>query len=109
MTPHVTAPVPRGRPAQGPQDVLHGRRGDPAKTRANDIAKIHLYHQVGISNYVMIDEQKEDGPRSLVHYRRESAGYVAVPVPENGVLLQAAHVRLRLRASRVVCLDARPD
>jgi hypothetical protein len=75
-------------------------------TRANDITKIDLYYQLGIPEYVMIDRQREDGPRSLIHRRWEPTGWVVTEGDENGVLLQAANVRLRLRDNRAVCFDA---
>jgi colicin import membrane protein len=75
-------------------------------TRSNDVTKITLYHQLGIPDYVMIDQQRENGPRSLVHYHWEQAGYRTVPGSENGVLLQCANVRLCLRDNGAVCFDA---
>ncbi len=75
-------------------------------TRSNDITKIDLYLQLGIPEYVMIDQQREDGPRSLIHRRWEPTGWIVTPGDENGVLLQAANVRLRLRDNRAVCFDA---
>jgi Uma2 family endonuclease len=75
-------------------------------TRTNDITKIDLYYQVQVPEYVMIDQEREDGPRSLIHCRWEPTGWVVTVGDQNGVVLQAAHVRLRLRDNRVVCFDA---
>ncbi len=63
-------------------------------TRSNDVEKIALYHQLGIPDYVIIDQHRENGPRSLVHYRWEPAGYVEVPGSANGVLLACVNVSL---------------
>ena len=73
--------------------------------RGTDEAKIALYHQVGIRDYVMIDQLREDGPRWLRHFRWQPGGYAELPVSANGVLLAVAHVRIQLRDNRVVCLD----
>ncbi len=75
--------------------------------RSTDEAKIALYHQVGIPDYVMIDQLREDGPRWLRHFRWQHGGYAELPVSANGVLLAVAHVQIRLRDNRVVCFDER--
>jgi colicin import membrane protein len=75
-------------------------------TRSTDLAKIDLYCQLQIPEYVMIDQQRDDGPRSLIHRRWDSIGWIETPGDANGVLLQAANVRLSLRDERVVCFDA---
>ncbi len=78
-------------------------------TRENDVTKIDLYYQLEISEYVMIDQERDDGPRSLMHRRWESTGWVETPGSANGVVLQAANVRLRLRDNRLICFDATSD
>ncbi len=75
-------------------------------TRSNDIIKIDLYYQLQVPEYVMIDQEREGGPRSLIHHRWTPNGWVTTPGDENGVVLVAANVRLRLRENRVVCFDA---
>ncbi len=57
----------------------------------------------------MIDQQREGGPRSLIHRRWDSADWIVTQGGANGVVIQAANVRLRLRDNRVVCFDATTD
>jgi Uma2 family endonuclease len=44
-------------------------------TRANDVvAKVEHYHRAGVPVYVIVDEEVEEGPLRLVHYRWGWAG-----------------------------------
>src|SRR5262249_5214957 len=43
--------------------------------RSNDVVeKVALYHQANVPEYVIIDQQREGGPRSLIHYRHAPGG-----------------------------------
>ncbi len=78
-------------------------------SRTNDIRKIDLYYQLEIPEYVLIDQERDDGPRALIHRRWEPTGWVETRDGGNGVVIQAANVRLRLRDDHVVCFDATTD
>jgi colicin import membrane protein len=77
-------------------------------TRVNDVAtKFSHYHTVGVPFYVIIDQEKEDGPRVLRAFRRAREAYVEVPLdPEGQVMLPRLDLRLGLADDRVVCFDA---
>jgi colicin import membrane protein len=77
-------------------------------TRTNDVdAKIAEYHQVGVPLYVLVDQQRENGPRQLLVYRDTPAGYELAPLDEQGCFLLAPlGLRVGLRDNRTVCFDA---
>src|SRR5205807_701111 len=77
-------------------------------TRENDVThKVRLYHRAGVPDYVIIDQQREGGPRRLLHYRHAPAGYEEVPPDAQGrVPLAAVGLLLGLRDNALVCHDA---
>jgi hypothetical protein len=78
-------------------------------TRSNDVErKPELYHQVGVPLYVLIDQQREGGPRRLVGYTWGPQGYEELPLDEQGrLVLGQFGLALLVRTDRLVCLDAR--
>ncbi len=77
-------------------------------TRVNDVvAKFAEYRLVGVPLYVVIDQEREGGPRSLLGYRLTPDGYVAAPLNAEGRLpLRPLGLHLGLRDGRVTCHDA---
>ncbi len=77
-------------------------------TRVNDVVhKLGEYHTVEVRFYVIIDQEREDGPRSLRAFRWTQAQYVEVPPDAQGrILLPVVNLRLGLRDDRAVCFDA---
>jgi Uma2 family endonuclease len=80
-------------------------------TRGNDVdIKPEHYHRAGIPLYVIVDQQREDGPRWLTGYEHRADGYVQLPPGADGRLtLAPVGIRLGLRDGRVVCWDAESD
>jgi len=80
-------------------------------TRSNDVdIKPEHYHRAGVPFYVLVDQQREDGPRQLVAYEHRADGYVAMRFDADGRLtLAPLGLRLGLRGERVVCWDATSD
>lgn len=77
-------------------------------TRENDVVhKFREYHQAGVPMYVLVDQQREGGPRRLVGYRHTPDGYEPIPLDAQGRLfLEPVGLWLALRDERVVCFDA---
>jgi hypothetical protein len=92
-----------------------GRRRSPTliveiaspHTRVNDVVtKFAYYHDLQIPEYVIIDQEKPNGPRKLLHYRYSPKEYVLVPPDEQGLVhLPVVKVRLGLRDNRAICFD----
>jgi Uma2 family endonuclease len=80
-------------------------------TRVNDVtSKFEEYYRAGVPLYVIVDQEREDGPRRIVAYRRTPQAYEAVVLDERGrVLLEELGVRLGLRDNHLVCWDAATD
>jgi colicin import membrane protein len=78
-------------------------------TRTNDVdRKIEEYHQAGVPLYVLVDQQREGGPRELRVYRNTPAGFELAPLDGQGCFLLAPlGLRLGLRDNRTVCFDAK--
>lgn len=78
------------------------------KSRENDVVrKVPEYHRAGVPLYVIVDQEREDGPRRLVCYRRTTKGFVRMPLDAQGrVLLKPLGLLLGLRDGLVVCYDA---
>src|SRR5262249_22045640 len=69
--------------------------------------KVEHYHRARVPLYVIVDQEKEDGPRRLVGYRDTPEGYVPLVPDEQGRLaLEPLGVLLGLRDNRIVCYDA---
>jgi Uma2 family endonuclease len=77
-------------------------------TRGNDVElKPELYHRGGVRHYIIVDQEREDGPRSVVSRRWTPDGYVVEPPDVNGrVRLDALGLLLGLRDGRVRLYDA---
>lgn len=76
--------------------------------RVNDVVhKFREYHEAGVPLYVIVDQEREAGPRQLRGYRRTPRGYEPIPLEESGrLLLEPLRLYLGLRENRVVCFDA---
>ena len=76
-------------------------------TRTNDVdTKPEHYHRAGVQQYVIIDQQREDGPRQLIDRRWTMDGYVIEPPDGDGrVRLEALGLLVGLRDNRVVVFD----
>ncbi len=77
-------------------------------TRTNDVdLKPDLYHRGGVQQYVLIDQQRQDGPRQIVSRRWTPVGYVIEPPDAAGrIRLDDLGLLLGLRNNRVVVFDA---
>ncbi len=76
-------------------------------TRRNDVIKLEHYHRAGVRQYVMIDQQSENGPRRLIDNRWTPNGYVQEPLDANGrVVVPSLGLLLGLRDNRIYILDA---
>lgn len=78
------------------------------QARNNDVVtKVAEYHRAKVPLYVIVDQEKENGPRQLVGYRYEADQFVRLPLDEQGrLLLGPLRLWLQLRDERVVCFDA---
>jgi hypothetical protein len=78
-------------------------------TRVNDVVhKFDHYYRAGIPVYVIIDQEREDGPRRLRAYRRKSHGYAEIESDDRyRVDLPLLGVMIGLRDDRAVCWDLR--
>ncbi len=77
-------------------------------TRTNDVdRKPEHYHRAGVRQYVIVDQQREDGPRQIVDRRWTADGFVIEPADSNGrVRLDSLGLLIGLRDNRVVIFDA---
>jgi Uma2 family endonuclease len=77
-------------------------------TRENDVdRKPDLCHRGGVQQYVIIDQETEDGPRTIVSRRWTPDGYVIEPLDANGrAALPSLGLLLGLRDNRVRLYDA---
>jgi Uma2 family endonuclease len=78
------------------------------QARDNDVVtKVREYYRARVPLYVLVDQEREEGPRRLVGYRRGPRKYVAMPQDEQGrLLLEPVRLLMGLRDERVVCWDA---
>jgi colicin import membrane protein len=76
-------------------------------TRTNDVdSKLEEYHRVGVPLYILVDQEREDGPRQIRAYEHQPESYVEVPLDSRGRLfLGPFGLCLGLREGRVVCYD----
>jgi hypothetical protein len=77
-------------------------------SRDNDaVTKVDHYHQASIPLYVLIDQKKEGGPRSLLAYRWQPQRYQEAPLDGQGrLLIPELGLHLSVRDDRAVCHDA---
>jgi Uma2 family endonuclease len=80
-------------------------------TRENDVVhKFGHYHTVGIPLYVIIDQEKENGPRTLRAYRREPSRYAEIAPDDRGrVDLPLLDLKIGLLDNRAACFDLRTN
>jgi colicin import membrane protein len=78
------------------------------RVRDNDVViKVDHYYRARVPQYVIIDQEREGGPRRLLGYRRGRRGYLPVAPDEQGRLpLEPVGLLLGLRANWAVCYDA---
>lgn len=76
-------------------------------SRDNDVVrKPEDYHRLDIPLYVLIDQQRERGPRHLHGYRWTPAGYEELPLDAGGrLLLEPVDLWLALEDGWVACYD----
>jgi hypothetical protein len=76
-------------------------------TRVNDMVnKVDHYYRVGVPHYIVIDQEREGGPRQLVGFRPGAGKYEREPLEADGSLkLPELGLRLSLRDGRLVCWD----
>lgn len=88
-------------------ELVSPRDRDP-KSRDNDVVtKLDYYRRFGVPIYLIVDQEREDGPRSLILYHLTADGYVEEPADDEGrVLLDPVRVLVGLRDGHVVCFDA---
>jgi Uma2 family endonuclease len=81
---------------------------DAPQIRDNDVKiKRSQYYRVGVPLYVIVDQEREGGPRQLVGYRRDKRQYKPIPLDRDGrLLLEPVGILLGIRDNRVVCYDA---
>lgn len=77
------------------------------RVRDNDVViKVREYYRAGVPLYIIVDQEREDGPRQLIGYRRGARKYLKIrPDVQGRLLLTAARLLLGLRDERVVCWD----
>jgi hypothetical protein len=94
--------------ASGGRCVLVVEVVSPDKRRDNDVVdKFREYYNAGVPLYVIVDQEKERGPRKVIGYRHRPQGYEELPLTEQGLLLGPLQLYLSLKEGRVVCYDAR--
>jgi Uma2 family endonuclease len=77
--------------------------------RVNDVVhKFEHYHKIGISIYVIIDQEGEGGPRSVRAYRWKPSHYAEIESDDQyRIDLPLLGLTLGVRDNRVVCWDLR--
>jgi colicin import membrane protein len=77
-------------------------------TRENDVVhKWREYHQVRVPLYVLIDQEREHGPRSVVAHRYTARRYVRMrPDRQGRILLKPLGLWLAVEDELAVCYDA---
>jgi hypothetical protein len=80
--------------------------------RENDVVhKFVEYHRAGVPLYVIIDQERVEGPRRILGYRWEPHGYEEIAQDERGLLIDPLGLYLSLSLGepgdeeRVVCRD----
>jgi len=80
-------------------------------SRDNDVVrKPEDYHRLDIPLYVLIDQQRERGPRQLHGYRWTPAGYEELPLDAGGRLfVEPVGLLLALEDGWIACYDAQSE
>jgi Uma2 family endonuclease len=78
------------------------------RVRDNDVViKVREYYRAGMPLYVIVDQEREEGPRQLIGYRRGARKYLRMrPTAQGRLLLEPVRLSLGLRDERAVCWDA---
>lgn len=78
------------------------------RVRDNDVViKVREYYRASVPLYVIVDQEREDGPRQLIGYRRGARKYLRMRADRQGrLLLEPVRLLLGLRDGRAVCWDA---
>src|SRR5262249_1134590 len=95
--------------ASGGRCVLVVEVVSPDERRENDVVhKYREYYQAGVPLYVIVDQEKEAGPRKVRGFRHRPSGYEELANDGQGRLLWGPlQLRLGVREGRVACYDAR--
>ncbi len=78
------------------------------RVRDNDVVmKVREYYRAGVPLYVIVDQEREDGPRQLIGYRRGARKYLRMrPDRQDRLFLEPVRLLLGLKDERTVCWDA---
>ncbi len=78
------------------------------RVRDNDVViKVREYYRAGVPLYVIVDQEREEGPRQVVGYRRGARKYLRMRLDRQGrLLLEPVRLLLGLKDERVACWDA---
>jgi colicin import membrane protein len=78
------------------------------QARDNDVViKVREYYRAGVPLCVLVDQEREGGPRQLIGYRRGARKYLRMrPDRQGRLLLPPVRLLVGLREERVVCWDA---
>jgi Uma2 family endonuclease len=80
-------------------------------TRENDVVhKLREYHRVRVPLYVLIDQEREDAPRTVLGYRYTKQRYVRMrPDRQGRVLLKPLGLWLAVEDQLAACYDVETD
>lgn len=78
------------------------------RVRDNDVViKVREYYRAGVPLYVLVDQERQDGPRQVIGYRRGARKYLRMrPDRQGRLLLEPVRLLLGLRDERAVCWNA---
>jgi Uma2 family endonuclease len=94
--------------ASGGRCVLVVEIVSPDSRRENDVVhKVREYYNAGVPLYVIVDQEKEEGPRQVRGYRHRPTGWEELASDEKGLLLAPLQLWLGLKGDRVACYDVR--
>lgn len=80
---------------------------DPRRRDNDVVIKVEHYRRAGVPLYVIVDQEKENGPRHLLGYRKRGKRYVPLAADGRGrLLLEPVDMLLGLQENRLVCYDA---
>jgi Uma2 family endonuclease len=77
------------------------------RVRDNDVViKVREYYRARVPLYVIVDQERPNGPRQLIGYRRGARKYLHMRPDRHGrLLLEPVRLLLGFRDERVVCWD----
>ncbi len=78
------------------------------RVRDNDVViKVREYYRAGLPLYVLVDQEREGGPRQVIGYRRGARKYLRMRLDrQDRLLLEPVRLSLGLKDERAVCWDA---